>query len=225
MTEILRHREKDIYSHRGHREKMSVENIKIALEVVNTIAILTASIIAIRGINAWRKEFQGKRNIELAEEVLVLFYEARDAIRAIRNPFGFQGEGSTRKPQENETPVQKAARDRAYVVYERFEKRQEVFNKLHSKRYQFMARFGNEKAKPFEDLWNIVFEIQISAMQLAEIWSEFAFDQDDRDRLKEEKKEHESKIWQYGKNDIIDPRVEKVISDIEEICKPIIMGK
>jgi hypothetical protein len=204
---------------------MSVEDIKIALEVVNTLAIVTASIVAICGISAWRKEFQGKRKIELAEEVLVLFYEARDAIRAIRNPFGFQGEGSTRKPQENETSVQKASRDRAYVVYERFEKRQEVFNKIHSKRYQFMARFGNEKAKPFEDLWNIVFDIQISASQLAEIWSEVAFNQDDRDKLKKVRKELESKIWQHGKNDVVDPLVEKVISDIEEICKPIIMGK
>lgn len=197
----------------------------MVLETLSTIAIIVASGTAIYGINAWKEEFRGKRKIELAEEVLALFYEARDAIRAIRNPFGYQGEGSTRKPQENETPREKNARDRAYVVYERFEKRQEVFNKLHSKRYQFMARFGNEKAKPFEDLRMIVIEIQISASQLAEILSEVAFDQNDRDTRKKERKEHESMIWQHGKNDVIDPRVEKVISDIEEACRPIIMGK
>jgi len=197
----------------------------MVLETLSTIAIIVASGTAIYGINAWKEEFRGKRKIELAEEVLALFYEARDAIRAIRNPFGYQGEGSTRKPQENETPREKNARDRAYVVYERFEKRQEVFNKLHSKRYQFMARFGNEKAKPFEDLRMIVIEIQISASQLAKILSEVAFDQNDRDTRKKERKEHESMIWQHGKNDVIDPRVEKVISDIEEACRPIIMGK
>jgi hypothetical protein len=201
------------------------KELKMVLETLSTIAIIVASGTAIYGINAWKEEFRGKRKIELAEEVLALFYEARDAIRAIRNPFGYQGEGSTRKPQENETPREKNARDRAYVVYERFEKRQEVFNKLHSKRYQFMARFGNEKAKPFEDLRMIVIEIQISASQLAEILSEVAFDQNDRDTRKKERKEHESMIWQHGKNDVIDPRVEKVISDIEEACRPIIMGK
>lgn len=211
---------------------MTVENIKVALEVVNilvtviasvvnTLAIVTASIVAICGINAWKKEFQGKRKIELAEEVLALFYEARDAIGAIRNPFGYQGEGSTRKPQGNEPPEQKNARDRAYVVYERYQKRQKVFNKLHSKRYQFMARFGNEKAKPFEDLRMIVIEIQISASRLAEIWSEPAFGEED----KKERKEHESIIWSVGKDDPIKPRMKKVISDIEAICRPIIMGK
>jgi hypothetical protein len=204
---------------------MTNEAIKMVLEIINTVAIITASGVAIYGINAWKKEFSGKRKIELAEEVLALFYEARDAISAIRSPFGFQGEGSTRKPQENETPREKNARDRAYVVYERFEKRQEVFNKLHSKRYQFMARFGNEKAKPFEDFRIIVIEIQISASQLEEIWSEVTFDQYDRDTLKKERKEHESIIRQHGKNDIIDTRVEKIISDIEKVCRPIIMGK
>ena len=204
---------------------MKKEMLKIILEIISTVAIVGASIVAIYGINAWRKEFSGKRKIELAEEVLALFYEARDAISAIRSPYGFQSEGSTRKPQEGETLQQKKARDDAYVVYERLDKRKEVFNKLHSKRYQFMARFGKEEIKPFEDLMHIVIDIQCAADQLAEIWCEVAFNQEDEERLKKERKEDGSKIWQRSKNDVIDPRVEKVISDIEEICKPIILGK
>ena len=61
---------------------MTNEEIKMILEIVNTIAIIAASVVAIYGINAWRKEFQGKRNIELAEEVLCLFYRAERAIEA-----------------------------------------------------------------------------------------------------------------------------------------------
>jgi ADP-heptose:LPS heptosyltransferase len=200
---------------------MSVENIKLALEVVNTLAIVIASIVAICGINAWRKEFQEKRNIELAEEVLALFYEAKDAIRAIRNPFSYQGEGKTRKPQENETPREKEARDRFYFVFERFEKRQEIFNKLHSKRYQFMARFGTEKSKPFEDLRMIVIEIQVSANSLSRIWSSNHISED----MEKRRQEHESIIWIGGEDDPIESRVKKIISDIEAICRPIIMGK
>ena len=204
---------------------MSSEDIKIILEVINTLAIVIASIVAICGISAWRKEFQGKRNIELAEEVLALFYEAKDAIFAIRSPLSFQDEGSTRKPQETETSQEKQARDRAYVVYERFDKRKEVFNKLHSKRYQFMARFGREEAKPFDELRHIVIEIQCAADELAEIWCEVPYNQDDKKRLQEQRKEHEKIFWYHGKSDPIIPRVEKVISKIEENCRPIIMGK
>lgn len=193
----------------------------MALEIINTLAIVIASVVAICGIRAWRKEFQGKRNIELAEEVLALFYEARDAIRSIRSSLGYQGEGATRKPQEGETRQQKQARDHAYVVYERYEKRQEVFNKLHSKRYQFMARFGIEKAKPFEDIRHLVIEIQVSANRLADIWSIENRSEDTEER----RKEHESVIWDGSADDPIAPRLKNVISDIEEICRPIIMGK
>ena len=40
---------------------MSFEDIKMILEIINTIAIVIASIVAICGVSAWRKEFQGKR--------------------------------------------------------------------------------------------------------------------------------------------------------------------
>jgi len=205
--------------------KLSQEEIKMVLEIINTIAIITASVVAIYGINAWRKEFQGKRKIELAEDVLALFYEARDAIGAIRNPFSFEGEGSTRKPQEGETPQEKQARDNAYVVYERLDKRKEVFNKLHSKRYQFMARFDKEEAKPFEELRHIVIEIKCAANQLAELWCEVPFDEEDKKTLREQKKEWESIFRYHGSSDTVEPRVEKIISDIDAICKPIILGK
>jgi len=196
----------------------------MGLEIVNTLAIVIASIVAICGISAWRKEFQGKRRIELAEEVLVLFYEARDAITAIRSPFGFLGEGLTRKPQEAETEQEKEARDRAYVVYERFDKRKEVFSKLHSKRYQFMARFGTDKTKPFDDLRHVVIDIQCAANELAELWCEVPLDEEHKKRLREQIKEQKSIFWYSGKKDLLVPRLEKAISDIETVCRPIIVG-
>ena len=204
---------------------MSFEDIKMILQIINTIAIVIASIVAICGISAWRKEFQGKRKIELAEEVLALFYEARDAITAIRSPLGWQGEGSTREPQEDETPLQKRARDRAFVKFERYEKRQEVFNKLYSKRYQFMARFGYEKTKPFDELRNIIIDIQCAANYLAEIWCKVPYDSEDKKRLQKERQGQEKIFWFYGRNDPIVPRLETIISDIESICRPIILGR
>lgn len=204
---------------------MSSEDIKITLEVINTLAIVIASIVAICGISAWRKEFQGKRNIELAEEVLALFYEAKDAISTIRRRPISQGEGSTRKPQEGETGREKQARDRAYAIYEQFDKRKDVFNKLHSKRYQFIARFGEEKAKPFDEIRHIANEILCAVNELAKLWCDVPYDQEDGKKLKEQKEKQEQILWYYGKCDPIKPRLEGIISDIEGICRPIIMGK
>jgi hypothetical protein len=38
-------------------------------------------------------------------------------------------------------------------------------------------------------------------------------------------KEYERIIWSYGKDDPVKLRLEKIISDVEELCKPIILGK
>jgi len=91
-----------------------------------------------------------------------LFYEGRDAIRHIRNPFAHGGEGKTRKAGDAETPEQKEAYDKAYVVFERFNTHIELFNKLHSMRYRFMTQFGAESGKPFEDFKKITNKILVS---------------------------------------------------------------
>ena len=83
---------------------MDTESI---LQVIQAVSLIVAAWTAIYGIRAWRSEFVGKKRIELAEEVLVRFYEARDVIRIIRNPFGYVGEGSTRQGAEGEAPEEK----------------------------------------------------------------------------------------------------------------------
>lgn len=193
------------------------------VEIVASLSVIVASGTAIYSVNAWRREFKGKRDIKLAEEVLALFYQARDAISAIRSPFPCKGEGSRRQPEDNESPEQKRARDRAYVVYEHYEKRQEVFNKLQAKQYQFMSRFGSSKAQPFHDLRHIVHEIALAAGMLGDFWCERGDDPEERKRLLEETRRNESVIWSMGDKDTLAPRVDKVIQDIEQICSPIIM--
>jgi hypothetical protein len=42
-------------------------------------------LLAVYGVDSWRREHPGKRRIELAEDTLALFYEAVDAIRHIRH--------------------------------------------------------------------------------------------------------------------------------------------
>ena len=55
-------------------------------------AIIVASLTAIYGINAWRRELRERRRMELAEEALTAIYEIKDAISSIRNIMGWAGE-------------------------------------------------------------------------------------------------------------------------------------
>lgn len=196
------------------------------MELISNISVVIASCVAIYGINAWRKEFRGKRQIELAENVLALFYEARDVIIAMRSPLAFGGEGSTRKPQENETPEVKKARDDAYVLLERYQKRQELFSKIYSMRYRFMVQVGREAAKPFEDLRGIVNELFGAARRLAHLWTTDCSSlqsEKQQEQFFERQQKYELIFWESDdEHDPINPRLDKVVSDMECICRGII---
>jgi hypothetical protein len=198
-------------------------------ELIKNISIIIASWTAVYSIDQWRREHRGKRQAELAEEVLSLFYEAKDAIGHIRNPFSFGGEGSSRKPGENETPEQKNAFDKAFVVFERFNTHVELFNKIHATRYRFMAQFGVEAAKPFDTLRRITNEIQVSAQMLAQLWARqkryFRTEQQEQHHFDEIKK-HETVFWEgLEADDPINPRLQQCVEEIEKTCRDILSGK
>jgi hypothetical protein len=50
------------------------------LDVIKDIAIICASIAAVYGVNSWRRESIGKRQIELCEEVLARISHGRRCI-------------------------------------------------------------------------------------------------------------------------------------------------
>lgn len=198
-------------------------------ETLSNICIVVASGTAIYGIRAWKREFRGKRQIELAEEALALFYEAREVIANARSCLGFASEGKTRKPEPEETPRQKGARDRAYAIFERLEPHEELFSKLHAMRYRFMAQFGVDAAKPFDELRGIRNEIFSAARRLARLWAEDERDLDEtkREAHYERIRKYESVFWDTydDATDPITPRVEQVVSEVEAICRPVIMNK
>jgi hypothetical protein len=196
------------------------------VELVSNIAVIVASGTAIWGINAWRREFKGKRDMELAEDVLCLFYRTERAIEAIRCWLSYSFESQTRAPEPDETPEQKEARDRAYVVLKRIQDRAEVFDQLYTLRFRFMARFGRDRAKPFDKMKGVISEMQVSARTLAQLWAD-QLRQGDRTSqpTKEQIKKHEEVIWSMGEADQIEPHVKSIIEEIEAICRPIIDGQ
>jgi hypothetical protein len=204
---------------------MNVANILESISVI--LASLVASGAVVYGVNAWRREYVGKRKIELAEEVLALFYEAQDVIRQIRSPFGSVGEGSTRNPSPNESQEEKQINDKAYVAFERYYKRQDLFNKLYSMRCRYTTHFGKDSAKPFNDLSKIVNEILTSARVLTFYWMDqghrqWENNEEFQKHLKEMHK-HEAVFWEMSADeDTITPRVNMVISDIEAQARSII---
>ena len=202
--------------------------LKEITDIAQNVSIILASLFAIYGFDAWRREHVGVRRIELSEEVLSLFYQARDAIESIRSPFGFGGEGQTRKPNENETAEEKQSLDQAYVLIERYNKHSELFSRIHSLRYKFMALLGQEAAQPFDELNKIVNELLVASHQMAwrathlspRFYSE-AQEKRDWDRYLKIDRVY----YAGGDDDSIASRVNQIISSIEDTCRSIIESK
>lgn len=202
------------------------------VEVVKGVSVIVACLVAVYGFDAWRREFVGKRRMELAEEVLALFYEARDVLSEIRSLWGYEGEGSTRQSRDNESPEEKAALDRAYIVVERFNKHRDTFNRIQALRYRFMAQFGTEAGVPFIRLTEIVNQVFGAAHGLSLIWKtrlRFAHQDPRKPEVQEREQKWEDKhlsvFYEFADDDPLKPRIEDVVREIERVCSNIINSR
>ena len=135
--------------------------------ITQAVSVFAACWAIIAGIGAWKREFIGKRQIELAEQVLAKFFEIRDALTYIRNPFMQKDEGETRKRGANETPDQTRLLDLGYVVIERYAKKETVFAEFNTLKYRFMASFGIKTEDIFVETNKTANSIFTSARMLA----------------------------------------------------------
>lgn len=194
--------------------------------LLSNVAVFGASVAAVWGVNAWKREFKGRRDIELAEDVLCLFYRIERAIQAIRWPGSDSSEQQGRAPEQRETPAQEQARNQAYVVFKRIQEHTEVFHQMYTLRFRFMARFGRDAAKPFDEMKRIADEIWVSAKCLEELWAE-RLRRGEQTSAKTEVliAERESVIRSRSADDQIARRVTNIIEEIERLCRSIIEGQ
>ncbi len=189
------------------------------------IAVIAACWAIISGVGAWKREFIGKRKIELAEEVLASFFEIKDAIAFIRNPFSSGNEGKSRKRGENESKDEAELLDRGYIVFERYETRKEVFVRFNTQKYKFMASFGSETEEIFNECNTILNSIFFSARQLAtHYWQRqgrVPMEGDVFQRHLDEMHRHEGVFWdRMDEEDEIRQKLKSIQDKLDLVTKP-----
>lgn len=199
------------------------------LEVVQAVAVIVASVVAIFGINAWKREYVGKRRMELAEEVLAMFYEVKDVIHDIRAPFSFGGEGTTRVPGPDETPEKKKNLDQAYITIERYKRNAELFSRLFSARYRFIAAFGSDAGKPFYELNQRINELHTNAWFYGEHLSTPEWTLNTEERIQQHGEEGQ-RIRRVlfklaGTEDSFGGKIDAIVADIDRTCRGVIEGQ
>ena len=197
-------------------------NISIIAQAVSIVAACWA---IISGIGAWKREYIGKRKIELAEETLATFFEIKDAITFIRNPWSRKDEGSTRKRSDHETEQDSELLDRGYIVYERYENKKEIFVKFNTLKYKFMAVFGVDSEQIFTETNQLLNTIFTSANMLTNhYWQRQGrenMQEDEFEKHLEEMKKHEGIFWDhYSDDDEIRKQLSKTQTELEKITKP-----
>jgi hypothetical protein len=194
-------------------------NLNEWIGIFQGVSVIAASIVAWWGIAAWRREFVGKRRIQLAEEVLALFYQAEEIIAWMRSPWTLSVESSKRKSESIETPGQKEINDAVYVFSKRFDS--ELFSRIRAIRYRFMALFGKDASAPFNELKSVLDQLQVALGAWARLSS-----LDTSKYNPEELERHEAGIERHGKvlwsseKDQITLQVENAVKNIDRICRP-----
>ncbi|WP_369662014.1 hypothetical protein [Variovorax sp. V15] len=205
----------------------STELLEYILKVVALCSAIGGAWYAIYKFDSWRREHQGKRQAELAEETLAMFYEAADIVNAVRSPLSWDSETDEVKQGANETNERYKARKSAYVVFKRLNDHHAQLSKLYAMRYRFMAVFGQEKARPFTDFHNVLHEIRLAGHMLAQLWAQRTYASEAHAAEAAELiKTYENVYWEMlPEDDKIKPKVAEIIKEIETTCRGIIEAK
>lgn len=139
---------------------INLSTIKDVFAIIESLAILVASIFASLGFYQWRHEIIERRKIELAEEAAHLFSKFPNVIAAIRNPLITDKEGLS-IVESGKTP------NDGHVSIERILKNNDFFTQVDAIRYRFLAYFGQDKDELFEEGRAILHEIKWAAIPLA----------------------------------------------------------
>jgi len=203
---------------------MAVETI---VSIMESTAVVVAAVIAIRGINAWRREHVGRKRIDTAEEILEGFYQARDHIAHIRGITSSVGEGGSRKAGPDETADDKELLDRAFVPIERYRKHSDDFAKLRRLRYRARAYWGEAGEKPFESMEKAVGEVLAAAQTVAYYWRRQGTGHypEGFDEHLRQKHALEAMIWARPADDPLKSVIEQMIKEAEDLCRPVIEGQ
>jgi hypothetical protein len=193
--------------------------------IAQAIAVVSACWAIISGVGAWKREFIGKRKIELAEETLAVFFEIKDAIAFIRNPWSSGNEGSTRQRATYETESESKLLDRGYIVFERYESKKEIFVRFNTLKYKFMAVFGTNTEQIFKDTNETLNSIFVSANMLStHYWQRQGrvhMEADEFQRHLDEMHSHEGIFWdRYNENDEIRSKLTTTQEQLERVTKP-----
>jgi len=143
---------RDVEKVARENDEMSLQDFQTYLAIVKDIFTILASVIAgvvaIVGLQTWKKQIKGKVEYELAQRLLMAVYKVRDALYYVRNPFMTGSETSQALKSANieQDPSEPtlSAKSVQAVYQQRWIKVQESWSNMDIALLEAEALWGNE---------------------------------------------------------------------------------
>jgi hypothetical protein len=194
--------------------------IETVQAVLTAAATLTGIYVAVAGLNAWRRETLGRRDLEMCQDVIVSFYEAEQRIRVLRSPVSSSAESVGRPKGEHESESETHLRDIMFVPLARVIQQQDFWVEFFSRRYKMRAMFGGPAEKPFADVDEALWAFRAAAQ------TRYLMIHGDRLEMDPSTaRKLEAAIWAADPKDEISTKVRSAIEAMERICAPVVRGK
>jgi hypothetical protein len=177
--------------------------------------------VAIGGLNAWKRELTGKRDLELCQEVVEKFYEAEEKFRQLRSPFSYSLEGAARAGDASETPQEKDRRDYLFVPLKRWNDQADFWSSFFARKFRMRALFGDEAVRGYDMVDDCLRTFRAAASTRYESLYRGPEELDSRTR-----RAFEEQLWAgAAKPDKLAERMREAIQEIEKVCIPVLRAE
>lgn len=135
----------------------------IAKDIITAGAAITAAVVAVKGLRAWKKQLRGKTDYELARRCLKAVYRVRDAIRMVRNPLQSSEEIAAAVKEEGPSIPQYLSDDYKIqqAIYSfRLKRASEAFSDLQVELLEAQVSWGTEAVIALQPLQACVLKLQ-----------------------------------------------------------------
>ncbi len=188
---------------------MDWEMLREWLSTIGSLAIGAGTLwLAYTGY-AFREDKQFEHKFDLAKNAIRILNHLRNDIQQIRSPFGFEGELKKLKelPEDNELIKGMKENTSGGLILLRMNGRGESLAEMNRLEPEFRAAFGDTEA--FEKVRKVRHEIWVAGQMIAS---------------GEKTKDYRHIIYSSN-NDDIEQRLGSAISEIENLCLPVLRGK
>ncbi|MER8938079.1 hypothetical protein NKH82_01055 [Mesorhizobium sp. M0915] len=160
----------------------------------------------------------GKRDIELCQKVIEIFYEAEHKMNVLRSPMSYSQEGEGRAKEEGETERETDRRNHLFVPLARFNSQSEFWSEFFSYRFRMRALFGDSASDAFRPVDEAVRTFRATAATRYQ-----ALFRDERGLNPETSRSFDNKIWAGTSDpDVIADKMKEAIAAMEAMCIPIV---